>query len=419
MLNDANLIARTASVQTPAAAPLAPGNTQRTTREAAQPTLPANLICFCHLRWDFVYQRPQHLLSRFADQTRVTVWEEPMHTLPAGSAPRLALRRDGAVTLAVPQLAEGTTEAAAEAAQQTLLDDYLRRTDLDDTAFWYYTPMALSFSGHLHPALTVYDCMDELSAFKFAPPRLVALEEELFSRADVVFTGGRSLYQAKRDKHPSVHAFPSSIDHAHFAQARTIAQEPADQAALPAGPRLGFYGVVDERFDLELIRGAAAASPEWQFIIIGPVVKIDPATLPQGANIHYLGSRTYAELPAYLSGWDIALIPFALNESTRFISPTKTPEYLAAGVPVVSTPIADVVHPYGRQGLVQIAADVEVFVPTVDHLLASTEYRALWLRQVDAFLVQNSWDLTQRGMVQQMLSALRTKQQKLVATLAN
>lgn len=381
------------------------------TPTATPMTLPANLICFSHLRWDFVYQRPQHLLSRFAKTTAVTVLEEPHYDAAEGEA-FLTKRNEGGVTIAVPHIPAGTTPQRAEILQRQLLDGLVKTLDLDDTAFWYYTPMALAFSAHLQPGLTVYDCMDELAAFKFAPPRLVQLENELFNRADVVFTGGRSLYRAKKDKHPNVHAFPSSIERAHFGQARTITEQPADQAALPAGPKLGFYGVIDERFDLDLIRDAAAARPHWQFVLIGPVVKIDPATLPQAANIHYLGGKTYNELPAYLSGWDIALIPFAINESTKYISPTKTPEYLAAGIPVVSTPITDVVNPYGRQGLVHIAANAEVLVPTVDSILAESGDRKLWLQHVDSFLADNSWDLTQKKMAQQMILARQDKEKK-------
>ena len=369
--------------------------------------LPATLLCFSHLRWDFVYQRPQHLLSRFAKSSNVVVFEEPYFD---SENPYLELaERDGNVTLAIPHLPGNLSDTEREAALAALLNGLVKSYDLNDCMFWYYTPMALSFSSHLKPAVTVYDCMDELSAFAFAPPRLKALEAELFDRADVVFTGGYSLYRAKKDAHANVHPFPSSIDRAHFAKARLEQQEPEDQKNIPH-PRLGFYGVVDERFDIEMLRQSAQARPEWQFVIIGPVVKIDPASLPQGSNIHYLGGKSYQELPGYLSGWDVALIPFAINESTKYISPTKTPEYLAAGIPVVSTPITDVVNPYGRQGLVHIAGEADVLVSIVDSLLQdSEEDRALWLRQVDAFLASNSWDLTQKKMVQQITMVLQKK----------
>jgi UDP-galactopyranose mutase len=239
--------------------------------------------------------------------------------------------------------------------------------------------------------------MDELSAFMGAPPSLCARERELFDRADLVFTGGRSLYEAKRAQHQSVHCFPSSIDAAHFGRARTPQPDPDDQAELPH-PRLGYFGVIDERIDLELIAAVADARPDWQIVMLGPVVKISPDSLPCRPNIHYLGQKPYSELPAYVAGWDLAIMPFARNEATRFISPTKTPEYLAAGRPVVSTSIRDVVQPYGRERLVSIADDPEHFVAAAEHEMALTElardHRSRWLARVDAFLDGNSWDRT-------------------------
>jgi UDP-galactopyranose mutase len=237
----------------------------------------------------------------------------------------------------------------------------------------------MPWTAHLRPLATVYDCMDELSAFKGAPRSLRENELALFERADLVFTGGHSLYEVKRDQHRNVYAFPSSIDAPHFAQARAAADEPEDQRDIPR-PRLGFFGVIDERMDIELLDAVAQARPDWQLVMIGPVVKIDPAGLPRRANIHYLGGKTYAGLPAYLSGWDVALLPFARNESTRFISPTKTPEYLAAGKPVVSTPIRDVVRPYGEQGLVRVADTAEEFVEACEAAMGETSWDQTWGR---------------------------------------
>jgi UDP-galactopyranose mutase len=231
-------------------------------------------------------------------------------------------------------------------------------------------------------------------------------------KADVVFTGGQSLYEAKKDRHANIYAFPSSIETAHFARARQITHEPADQQSIPH-PRLGFYGVIDERFDIELIREVAAARPEWHFVFLGPVVKIDPATLPQGENIHWLGQKTYDELPVYLAGWDVALIPFQLNESTRFISPTKTPEYLAAGIPVISSSIRDVVFPYGNDGLVAIADDAPTFMAAAAaQLQLKGAARDTWRQEVDSFLSGNSWDTTQEAMFQQIKAILTDKVSK-------
>lgn len=242
----------------------------------------------------------------------------------------------------------------AEAVQRQLLDQMLTQHEIRHYVLWYYTPMAWGFSSHLSPLARVYDCMDELSHFRGAPVLMGERERALLSGADVVFTGGYSLYERKRNQHDNVHAVPSSVDVAHFAQWRDPGREPADQRAL-GGVKIGYFGVLDERLDLELIRALSDQRPEWNFIFIGPLCKISPSDLPRAKNLHYLGPRNYSELPNYLAGWDAAILPFALNDSTRFISPTKTPEYLAAGKPVVSTPIKDVIHPYGDLNLVRVA----------------------------------------------------------------
>lgn len=348
-----------------------------------------DVLCFSHLRWDFVYQRPQHLLSRFAKETRVFFIEEAIFD---GEAARfdVSKRADNLYVVVphVPPSVNGDADGILRSLLEKLLDDH----HLTDYVSWYYTPQMLPWSRNLHPRAVVYDCMDELSAFKFAPHDLLENERQLLGLADLVFTGGQSLYEAKKDRHPRVFAFPSSIDREHFAQARTIADEPDDQANIPH-PRLGFCGVIDERFDIGLLAEMAELRPEWSFVMIGPVVKIAEADLPRGENIYYLGGKNYADLPAYLGGWDIAMMPFALNESTRFISPTKTPEYLAAGKPVISTPIRDVVRPYGEMRLVEIASTAEEFISAANRifLVGDSDY---WLSRVDAFLSSMSWDKT-------------------------
>jgi UDP-galactopyranose mutase len=281
--------------------------------------------------------------------------------------------------------------------QQLLLEDFFRINQVNQYIAWYYTPMALSISEHLPaPKLTVYDCMDELSAFKNAPLSLKTNEQSLLEKADIVFTGGSSLFEAKKLLHEKVHLFPSSIDKNHFAKARKFHEEPLDQADI-LHPRIGFFGVIDERLDIELLKLIAELKPAWQFIIIGPVVKIDPASLPVLPNIHYLGSKSYNDLPAYMSGWKVALIPFAINESTRFISPTKTPEYLAGGLPVVSSYIRDVATPYGDNKLVSIAVTAGEFISEIETAF-KTKNDPDWLRRVDAFLANMSWDITWSNM---------------------
>lgn len=350
----------------------------------------ADLVCLSHLRWDFVYQRPQHLLSRFAKERRVFFVEEPV--FDDGPMHLDISQRECGVYVVVPRLPkELASEGALDSVQRGMIDRLFAEHSIEKHILWYYTPMAMSWTRHLQPVATVYDCMDELSAFKGAPPALKDREAELFNRADLVFTGGQSLYEVKRHQHKNVYAFPSSIDAPHFAQARSIGEEPTDQKEIPH-PRLGFFGVIDERLDIELVDAVAQIRPDWHLVMIGPVVKIDPADLPRRANIHYLGGKDYKALPSYLGGWDVALLPFARNESTRFISPTKTPEYLAAGCPVVSTSIRDVVRPYGENGLVHIADTPAEFVAGVEAALGEDD--ELRIEQVDAFLAQTSWDRT-------------------------
>ena len=369
-----------------------------------------DLVCFAHLHWDFVWQRPQHLLSRFARHGRVFYVEDAFYHDDDNVEPHLEVKeRQNDLKVVVAHLPQRlrTDEAAADQAQFELLSAYFDQDGVDKYVFWYYTPMALGKSKFFKPILTVYDCMDELAAFKFAPPQLREREQELFERADLVFTGGQTLYEAKREQHPDAHAFPSSIDKAHFGRARQPLPEPADQAGI-AHPRIGFFGVVDERLDIALLGELAANNPRWQFVIIGPVVKIDAATLPRSANIHYLGGKDYQELPAYLRGWDVATLLFADNESTKFISPTKTPEYLAAGKPVVSTPIRDVVRPYGELNLVHIAANAPDFGAAITKALKQAE-DADWRQRTDEYLATISWDLTWQRMVALMQHRLAAK----------
>jgi len=350
----------------------------------------STLICFSHLRWAFVFQRPQHLMTRFAATQDVLFWEEPEYRPGPSELHRRTCPESGVVVL-TPQLDAGL-QGREDEALAALLDTELEGVT-GPVIRWYYTPMMLPFSDHVPAACIVYDCMDELSAFKGAPPQLLEREQRLIERADLVFTGGTSLYEAKRSRHSNVHAFPSSIDAAHFGRARSGGGEPADQASLPH-PRLGFAGVVDERMDLALLAALADAHPEWSLVVIGPVVKIDEADLPRRANIHYLGGRPYSALPDYMAGWDVALMPFAINEATRFISPTKTPEYLAAGCPVVSTPITDVVRHYGALAGVTIADTPAAFVAACEAAMTLRAEGDSWRDEADRQLSRGSWSST-------------------------
>lgn len=359
------------------------------------------IIVFSHLRWDWVYQRPQHLISRLAAGRRVFFVEEPQHE-PGGEARWNFSEPEPDVLVCRPLTPIASPGFSDEQMPvlHCLVRELRERAQLDEYVVWFYTPMALPLLAGLKPAGVVYDCMDELSAFRGAPPALLDREAALYGVADVVFTGGPSLYKAKRSRHHNVHCFPSSVDAAHFEKARGQAEEPRDQAAL-AGPRLGFFGVIDERLDLQLLDAMARAHPEWQICMVGPVIKIDPGILPRHANIHYFGQRPYEALPGYLKGWDVCLLPFARNEATRFISPTKTLEYMAAEKPIVSTPITDVAEPYGH--IVRLGDDAATFIAACEQALSATpEDRTARTAEMRKVLAKTSWDSTARAMADQI-----------------
>jgi len=370
---------------------------QQATDSNSFPVRPV-LLCCSHLRWDFVFQRPQHLLTRAARHYQVIYWEEP-HFEGGRTEPGLLRRRDSSgVDIIIPVLPADLDEGERAAAQRQLLDSLLAEFAAPLSVLWFYTPMALSFASHVAADVTVYDCMDELTLFAGASPQLALLERRLMRSADLVFTGGHSLQNAKRPLHPRVHCFPSAVDTAHFVRARSGAGvEPEDQASIPH-PRIGFFGVLDERLDRALVAEIADLRPDWHLVFIGPTAKIDPRDLPRRPNLHWLGGKPYADLPAYLAGWDAGLMPFAINDSTRFISPTKTPEFLAAGVPLVSTAITDVVADWGKSHLVEIAETAPEAVERLEEVMRRP--RAPWLARVDQRLAGISWDATWRGMSQ-------------------
>lgn len=361
-----------------------------------------DLVCFSHLRWNFVYQRPQHLLSRASQTYKVWFIEEPIF----GDRHWVETRAvSETITVVVPHLKHGIPHQEIVHQQREAVNDLLSQQGIQEFIAWYYTPMALRFSDHLSPHLTVYDCMDELSAFLGAPPSLLEQEKNLLDKANLVFTGGLSLYKAKQNRHANVFAFPSSIDYNHFEPARHALPVPDDMQPIPSGPRIGFCGVIDERMNIDLLASLARQRPDWQFILLGPVVKINPNTLPKLPNIHYLGMKTYTELPAYFSQWDVAIMPFAINEATRYISPTKTPEYLAAGLPVVSTSINDVISTYGGWAPVLIADSASEFEQEIEKALNQPNFSDNWVA-VDEYLLANSWDKTWEAMSRLMQSQL-------------
>ncbi|RIK41857.1 MAG: glycosyl transferase [Chloroflexi bacterium] len=375
-----------------------------------------DLVCISHLRWGFVWQRPQHLLTRLARNYRLFFVEEPMADTTI-SEPVLKVypgRTPQEVTvLCLHQPAQqdewiGHGDPRTQDEYERQLLDYLARQGVLDPLLWLYTPMAQPFVEALTPRLLIYDVMDELAAFKGAPEALKELDRRLLATADVVFAGGASLYRSRLPYAQNIHLFPSGVETAHFAQAANgDLSRPPDLAEVPA-PVLGYFGVVDERMDLPLLAHLAQTHPDWQIVLVGPVIKIAPDDLPQAPNLHYLGMKEYRDLPAYLAYFDVALVPFAMNESTRFLSPTKTLEYLAAHKPVVSTPLPDIIELYGDY--IRIGETPHAFVEQVEAALAEgNEERRVRRVKEQALLARNSWDTIAGQMDEQIQARLQAK----------
>ncbi len=346
------------------------------------------LVAFSHLRWGFVWQRPQHLLTRFAREMPVVVVEEPEYHLQGAD---VHVRRDHGVTVVTPLLPKTTEKYGfgnhANGQISRLVEPLIRPGA--NPILWYYTPMALGAEPTtVRPRLTVYDAMDDLASFRAAPPELRMREARLLSEVDLVFTGGPTLYRQRRDMHPSVHCFPSGVEPAHFASAKA---SPHEGLAHQRHPILGYYGVIDERLDLDLLAEIADLRPGWTIALIGPVAKIDESTIPVRSNIVRFGQQAYDDLPGFLACFDVALMPFARNEATRAISPTKTLEYLAGGKPVVSTPIADVITLYGDA--VEIATTGEEFVAAAEAVLNRTsDADRQWRARAAHLVATHDWD---------------------------
>jgi len=326
-------------------------------------------------------------MSRFAKERRVFYVEEPvLDTTEAHVKTAICPRTQ--VCVVTPHL---RADQDKNRTLRRLLSQFAEAQGIQNPIVWFYTPMALEFfPQRLEPSAVIYDCMDELSKFHGAPGTLPALEKRLLKKANLVFTGGVSLFEAKRQFHPHVYPFPSGVDVKHFAQARGLKRDFQELEGM-SRPRLGYAGVIDERLDLELIDHIAQQRPAWQIVMIGPTAKISPESLPRRANIHWLGMKDYSDLPHYFAGWDVGILPFALNEATRFISPTKTPEYLSAGLPVVSTAIRDVQRPYGDLGLAKIGHNPDEFIAQTEQVL-SVDMSFKWRERADAFLSSISWD---------------------------
>jgi glycosyltransferase involved in cell wall biosynthesis len=338
-----------------------------------------DLVVFCHLRWDFVYQRPQHIISRLSHDYKILFVEEPWQSKEIAHSlnfvlPNLHVFRPNISH--IDELAGVLTQLLGSASIPLA---------------WFYSPSFCTVLDQMKFGTVIYDCMDELSLFKGAPASLIQQERDLLEKSDIVFTGGRSLYEAKTPHHPNVHCFPSSVDFDHFARAKNGINLPHDIIDIPS-PIVGYFGVVDERLDLELIEQTAAQLPEVSFVFIGPVVKISDSDLPRLPNIYYLGMKAYQTLPNYLKAFNIAMMPFALNDATKYISPTKTLEYMAAGKPIISTRVKDVEREYSTS--VHLVSNAAEFAEEIKSILFPSTANSTHVDRYSDILGKTSWNST-------------------------
>lgn len=354
------------------------------------------ILVHSHLRWDWVWQRPQQFLSRLAKRHPVLFVEEALAKDGLGKS-RASIRVvENNFQLLVMQT-QMPPDVFADRAER---DREQRRLVVEALSGklsamfarpvqWFYDPMAsVPFAGRMGERAIVYDCMDELSQFRGAPPELIRRERELPNVADVVFAGGPKIWKAKRRLNSNCHCYGCGVDVAHFGRARAAdTLIPEDLSSLP-GPRLGYFGVVDERMDYRLLSALATAHPEWSVVVIGPSCKVDPAEFPQHANLHFLGGREYAQLPAYVKGLDVCLMPFALNEATAFINPTKALEYMATARPIVSTAVEDVVLQFAD--VVSISNSHDEFIANCERAVAAPDPERINTGLQRA--AGNSWD---------------------------
>jgi glycosyltransferase involved in cell wall biosynthesis len=339
-----------------------------------------DMIVFCHLRWQFVYQRPQHLISRLASNMKVLFIEEPLPANQDGTLPGNLMVISEQLHVLQPFVKD--IESIID-----ILHAYIKNKTIP--VGWFYSASFAPLLEQINFETIVYDCMDELSLFKGASVHLINQEKYLMAHAEIVFTGGKSLYEAKKQLHSNVYCFPSSVDQEHFAQASKEIPVAEDISNI-LKPIVGYYGVIDERIDLDLLHKCAKKLQNVSFVMIGPLAKIENTDLPKENNIHYLGMKSYDELPNYLKAFDIAMMPFALNDATKYISPTKTLEYMAAGKPIISTKITDVVRDYSESiALIENESEFCDAIETLlakDHIQMQMEYKKI--------LEKTSWDST-------------------------
>jgi UDP-galactopyranose mutase len=366
-----------------------------------------DIVCFSPLKWDAGYHRPHQILSRCARQQRVFYVEAPeVHSGPV----QISIRPIQGCSLWVitPKLPDTGSIAKNTDIQRMLIEQFVEVENIRDFILWIYSPSALKIASRLSPSYIVYDCLSSQLIFD---PEEKLREAELMHKADLVFTDGQKAFKCDLFSIQQESLFPGSIDIEHFLQARNIPLDPIDQFEIPH-PRLGFFGVINQCFDTDLLIAVADRCPEWHIILLGPMVNIDPYPLLSRKNIHYLSNREYIDLPAYLAHWDVAILPDKRKNFPSPISASQIPQYLAGGCPVVSTAIPSVSRCYGASGLVWLADSVEEFINGVKHAIASTSDRSAWRKAIDSKLPNSVWEQAWEWM-QQGFQSLQTRQHEI------
>src|SRR5436190_3345417 len=371
-----------------------------------------SIVVHSHLRWDWVWQRPQQFLSRLSRKHRVLFVENPN---PSGDVrtTRVNLREVSdfpninVLQIEIPANRRSDMpwiDKERRRVVQSLLSGPVGQS-FTSIVQWFYDPMAVTgFAGQLDEQLIVYDCMDELSLFRGAPPELVRRERELLAVADVVFAGGPKIWRAKRELNPNCFCYGCGVDAKHFGEAcDPELRVPHDMAGLPR-PVFGYIGVVDERIDYELLARLADSTP-GSVVMVGPWTKVDPASFPRRDNLHWLGGRDYSDLPRYAKGFDVCIMPFAINEATRFINPTKALEYMATGRPIVSTPVEDVVAQFSD--VITITKDATAFANACARVAVQPDSRQI--ERGLALAQQNSWESIVARLEQHIEEALHSR----------
>jgi hypothetical protein len=380
------------------------------------PALPV-LMVFSHMAWNPGQGRTPQLMAALAGRWQILFVEAPRHAAGAARLESRAIRAGLTVlTLTTPAPAAGFHDDA-QAFGVTLLREELAGRRLKIDIAWLDTPMAWPLAQALGIACLAYDCLEGPPAsLQFDAALLHQRESALMRTAALMVAAGPSLFNAHRHRHANLHCVCSAVHAEHFSPASlelTSARARRGhvlQSSL-ARPRLGYFGSIDERLDLDLLAALADRQPGWAFVMVGSVAGIAAERLPQRRNIHWLGEQDDALLPYLLAGWDLALMPYVVSEATRFLMPSQTLEYMAGYQPIVSTPVRDVQALYAPA--VTIAApQAEAFSSACEEVLAeSARARSARLIDMARIVARHAWANTAdfvHGLLDEVLTSARS-----------